>query len=152
MEDLSYKRRMLALAPSFEGPFDHLKDLIGLKMTQTRADNLSGKRRDKGDFEGHTPKFDKWAGPDAPALTDEERIASISNPEVHSGSKEHLFATLEEESQLLGNSFCYQVLKWLYPDEGVQLKWVTGRPQKPVLIWRNRYPYITEECADMAAH
>ena len=151
MEDLQNKRRMSSIAPRFEREFDHLKDLEGLKMTQTRADKLSEKRRDKGDLEGRTSKFDNWTGPDAPPLTDEERIASISNPEVHSGSQEHLFATLEEESQLLGNSLCYQTLKWLYPDEGVELKWVTGRPQKPVLLWRNRYITCTDGFSEITS-
>jgi len=59
MEDLKNKRLMSSIAPRFEGPFDHLKDIEGLKMTQTRADNLSAKRRDRGYFEGLTPKLDK---------------------------------------------------------------------------------------------
>jgi len=83
-------------------------------------------------------------------MTDDERIASISNPQVHSGDQEHLFATIEEEIRLLGNSFCYQTLKWIYPGDGVEINWVTDRPQKPVFLWRNRYIHSqSDDSADV---
>jgi hypothetical protein len=138
MKDLKNKRLVKAMAPEYQMIFDVLKDIENLKMTQTRADTLSEKRRDKGQLINPTPRLDDWAGPDAPPFTDEERIASISDPDVHSGSREQLYASFEQESQQLGNLFCYQTLRWLYPDDGAELDWVSIRAEKPVLQWRHR--------------
>ena len=137
MEDLGNSELMQSIAPRFETLFDYLREVEEPQMTMTRSNNLAEKRRDKGP--NVTPTFQGWAGPDAPPFTDEEkRIVSISNPDVHSGSQEHHSASLEHESQQLGNLFCHQCLKVLYGDKGVQLNWVTGRAEKPVLKWRHR--------------
>jgi len=144
MEDLKNQRLVKSMAPEYQTLFALLKDLEGLKMTQTRVDTLSDKRRDKGEVMIQTPRPPRdWTGPDAPAVTEEERIASISNPEVHSGSRELLYASFEQETQQLGNLFCYETLRWLYPDDGAELDWVTGRSENPVVKWRQRYfPYL----------
>ena len=127
---------MTILDAFFQIVFDLLDDIDNVKMTQTRADNLSEKRRDKG-LPPRPPS--DFVGPDAPPFTEEERrIASISNPEVNSGGKETLYASMEQESQQLGNIFCHQTLRWLFSNEGVALDWVTGRSQKPVVKWRQR--------------
>jgi len=132
---------MNAIIPQvYQIVFDLLNDLENMKMTQTRADNLSEKRRDKGQAPMPPSAF---TGPDTPPFTEEEkRIASISNPEVHSGNKEQLYASLEQESQQLGNLFCHQTIRWLFSSEGVELGWVVGRPKKPVLKWRQRYLFL----------
>ena len=119
--------------------FDLLDDIENVKMTQTRADNLSEKRRDKG-LPPRPPS--DFVGPDAPPFTEEERrIASISNPEVNSGNKETLYASLEQETQQLGNLFCHQTIRSLFSSEGVEIDWVVGRFKKPVLKWRQRYTF-----------
>ena len=154
MEDLKNQRLVKSMAPEYQTLFALLKDLEGLKMTQTRVDTLSEKRRDKGELIIQTPGPPRdWTGPDAPPFTDEERIASISDPEVHSGSREQLYASFEQETQQLGNLFCYETLRWMYPDDGAQLEWVRGRSRKPVLKWRQRHSPLESSTgfSDMSA-
>jgi len=124
--------------------FISLSELRNLKVTDSRKENLSGKRHEKK----HIPQVNKMpprisefgasqVGPSAPPQSEEEtrRVASISDPKKSSTGSKYFHACREQASQDLGNIFCKLVITALFR-KNPSLYWVTGRLQFPVLAWR----------------
>lgn len=143
--DISNDEALFEKAPHVSNLFYILQDLENLKVTDTRKDNLAGKRREKRSSRPMGPPTSQvapvWVGPPAPPLTAEEtrRVISISDASKSSAGSQLFHATQEQESELLGNLFCQSTLKLLFLDP--PLDWATGRVDAiPVLRWRHRSP------------
>jgi hypothetical protein len=118
-------------------------------VTKTRLDNFAGKQAEKSALDRMelSDRDVVWVGPSAPPLPPEEiqeahRIAGISDPNISSGERLRFFATLEKDSEILGNSFCLTTLNLLYLD-GLSADWVQGRPRTPLLEWRQRLSLLS---------
>lgn len=136
---------LLDKATHFYTVFSSLESLVNLKITESRKGNLAGKRREKRNQSLPMPPLTSqvvpvWVGPPAPPQSVEEtlRITSISDPSKSSTGTQLFHATQEQESEYLANLFCKVALSALFR-RNPTLDWVTGRPEIPVLQWRNRY-------------
>ena len=143
-EDLSNDDVLLQKATHFYLVFSTLQSLQELKVTDSRKENLAGKRQEKRSqsvipmppLTASVPPI--WTGPSAPPQTDEEtrRVASISNPSTSSAGWQLFHACQETETQSLGNLFCTLVIRLLFRGDP-SIGW-SNRSEEPVLKWRSR--------------
>ena len=144
-EDLFDDNILLLKATHFWTVFSTLQNLENLKITDTRKDNLAGKRHEKRiqSFQDLPPLTSSvapiWTGPPPPPQTDEEarRVTSISDPFKSSAGSQMFHACQEIESQNLGSFFCTVSLRALFRKHP-SLHWPIGRDPSPVVQWRSR--------------
>jgi hypothetical protein len=141
-DEIKDKRVIITKAPNFSTTFWKLWHICRLNITDTRLDNLAGKRHEKRSYSRPiSSTLPVWVGPPLPPLTPEEtqRIVSISDPSKSSVGSRLFTATQEQESEMLATSFCETVLNMLFPDNP-SMTWATGRDDgKPTLVWRTWY-------------
>ena len=139
--DRSSNNLLLRKSAWFNFAFVSLRDLVTLKMTDSRKKNLAEKRRERRDGkeedeDDNTFPIDRMpppvsvslahrVGPEPSPEPEEEpsRISSISDPEVSSAGSKLYHSCREATTQNLGNQFCIGSLMTLF-DSQPQLPWV----------------------------
>ena len=144
-EELSDNGLVRAKTGHLFAMFRTLQRLEHLKLTDTRKENLAGKRQEKRNSQSYplstqmSLKSAVAVGDPAPLIPYEDveetqRIASISDPTQSSVGKVLFYASQERKTEQLGNDFCDHILGSLFAHDP-SLDWVIGRTIPPALQW-----------------
>lgn len=144
-QDLRDENALFEKAVHFYSAFLNLQSLQRLRTTDTRINNLAGKRGKSRMFSNlPLPLVSQTAGhpvgPLPPQQTAEEtqRVASISDPSMSSAGTKIFHACQEQESEALANNLFSVALRSIYRKDPA-VNWATGRHDFPTLNWRSRY-------------
>jgi hypothetical protein len=142
----------------FNFAFLNLRSLMTLKTTDSRKQKLATKRRehkatkeskdDSVPVESMPPLVSQFPArrvcprnspepENETEIQDPSRIPSIADPEIPSAGSKLYHSCREFTTQNLGNNFCTGAFMFLF--DPPELMWVNGRPEPPILHWRDEY-------------